>query len=464
MAEEAARKKQRKEDNDRSVASMFLRYFSVALSRSRTKNVTSYISSSRSGVYAADVLSRCLNENDVEFREIFERHTQGQYTPPTYKTVMQYVLRLSTEGKERVCRALKALLEEGILRSIAGDIWSQGGISIFGILVYWLDSDFQLHEHLLTAIPFSKVRHTGSELESATKIACVDMGLGEYSDDVDDSVDTVSDHIHATCSDNASNIISGWQCFDGHECGDHTTALIVHALLDEPQVKKVFNKLRGMTTHFSHSVIGAKLLRACQQRFELPESKPPKDNGTRSGWGGAYHQAHWFFVNQVAVQMYDVENPAKAATAVASPDGSIYKNHQLLIEEWDIVREAMYILHYAKIAMDLLQTTQTVTANLFLPVAGKLAHIAHADTPIKFETKPVSISNEHVKKAREIMYKECCSRFFNTFMDCKLEDFAVATFLDPQRKSFKFKYVNRWKRGEPLHMRMCGCFLLSQHL
>ncbi|KAK3284974.1 hypothetical protein CYMTET_7393 [Cymbomonas tetramitiformis] len=45
------------------------------------------------------------------------------------------------------------------------------------------------------------------------------------------------------------------------------------------------------------------------------------------------------------------------------------------------------------------------------------------------------------------MYKECCNRFFNTFMDCKLEDFAMATFLDPQRKSFKFKYVNRWKRG-----------------
>ncbi|KAK3259836.1 hypothetical protein CYMTET_31190 [Cymbomonas tetramitiformis] len=72
--------------------------------------------------------------------------------------------------------------------------------------------------------------------------------------------------------------------------------------------------------------------------------------------------------------MYDVENPIKASTAVPNPDGSVYRQHQLLLDEWDIVREAMYILHYAKIAVDLLQSTSTVTANLFLPVVGRLAY------------------------------------------------------------------------------------------
>ncbi|KAK3272024.1 hypothetical protein CYMTET_19655 [Cymbomonas tetramitiformis] len=32
-------------------------------------------------------------------------------------------------------------------------------------------------------------------------------------------------------------------------------------------------------------------------------------------------------------------------------------------------------------------------------------------------------------------------------MDCKLEDFVVATMLDPRYKSFKFKYAGRWMRG-----------------
>ncbi|KAK3267269.1 La ribonucleoprotein [Cymbomonas tetramitiformis] len=294
-----------------------------------------------------------LPEHDAEFRDIFQCIFKDQYTPPTYKLVMQNVLAISAEAKLRVVWYLKELLNEGILPSIGGDIWSQGGISVFGILVYWLDKNFVYHERLLAAIPFSDVRHTGSELERATKVACASFGIGEYRRDAadDDDVvtvleDTVSDFIHATCSDNASNIVNGWRCFDGHECCDHTIALIVKAYLDHPRVRKVFMKLRGMTMHFNHSVIGSKLLRQCQKRHDLPESKPPQDNDTRTGWGGACKQATWYCENQVAIQLYDVDNPTKAATAVPNPDGSVYKTHQLVGDEWDVVRESMYLLTF----------------------------------------------------------------------------------------------------------------------
>ncbi|KAK3276493.1 hypothetical protein CYMTET_15432 [Cymbomonas tetramitiformis] len=137
----------------------------------------------------------------------------------------------------------------------------------------------------------------------------------------------------------------------------------------------------------------------------------------------------------------------QSATAVANPDGSVYRQHQLLIDEWNIVRESMYILHYAKIAVDMLQSTQTVTSNLFLAVGGRLAYTCHADTTLMFEGKPVQITNEHVKAARELMYTNCCKRFFNDLIPCKLEDFAVATCLDPHLKNFRFKYVERWRHG-----------------
>ncbi|KAK3246768.1 hypothetical protein CYMTET_43707 [Cymbomonas tetramitiformis] len=177
-----------------------------------------------------------LPEHDQEFREVFYCLTKGQYVPPTYHTVVENVLKLSVEGKERLVRSLKDLKEEGILPSMCGDIWSQGGISIFGILVYWLDEYFEVHECLLAAIPFSNVRHTGVELEKATK---------------------------------------------------------------------------------------------------------------------------------VAVQMYDVESPLKANNAAPNPDGSVYRHHQLMLHEWDIVRESMYLLRYAKEAVDLLQSTKTVTGEPF---------------------------------------------------------------------------------------------------
>ncbi|KAK3246057.1 hypothetical protein CYMTET_44395 [Cymbomonas tetramitiformis] len=322
-------------------------------------------------------------------------------------------------------QSLKALLEEGILPSIGGDVWSQGGISIFGILVYWLDKDFNYHERLLGAIPFSNVRHTGDELEKATKTACADFGLGEYCQAGDniEAADTVTDYIHGTVSDNASIIVSGWNCFDGHECCDHTLALVVKGFLEHPVVKKVFSKLRGMTAHFNHSVIGGNLLKECQRRHNMSESKPPQDNDTRSGWGGACKQSCWYVHNQLAIQMYDVENPLKASTAVANPDGSVYKTHQLLPDEWSIVREAMYLLTCAKTAVDLLQYTK------------------------KYERHTVTITNEAVKEAREVAYKDLCKRVFNDLMDCKLEDFAVATLLDPRHKSFKFKYAEKWMRG-----------------
>ncbi|KAK3270756.1 hypothetical protein CYMTET_20864 [Cymbomonas tetramitiformis] len=126
-----------------------------------------------------------LPERDQEFRDIFKCISNGQYVPPNYHTVMHNLLELSVEGKERLVASLKGLLSEGILPSIGGDIWSQGGISIFGILAYWLDEKFEYHEKLLAAIPVSSVRHTAIELEKATKIACADVGLGEYDDSVD---------------------------------------------------------------------------------------------------------------------------------------------------------------------------------------------------------------------------------------------------------------------------------------
>ncbi|KAK3279386.1 hypothetical protein CYMTET_12727 [Cymbomonas tetramitiformis] len=194
--------------------------------------------------------------------------------------------------------------------------------------------------------------HTAEELEKATKVACADFGLGEYElvagEEGVIGVDTVSDYIHATCFDNASNMTVDWKCFDGHECTDHTLALVVRAFLEHPVVKKVFSKLRDMTTHFNHSVLGGNLLEECQKRHNLPESKPPQDNDTRTGWGGACKQATWYIVNQIAVQMYDVENPSKAATAVANPDGSVYKAHQLALEEWSIVQESRHVLAHVR--------------------------------------------------------------------------------------------------------------------
>ncbi len=183
-----------------------------------------------------------LPEKDKEFRDIFDVIFGSGYVPPSYKLVVQQMLALSAEGSRNITAAMDALREEGIRPSIAGDIWSEGGISVFGILVYYIDRNFEYCERLVSAIPFSDVRHTGVEIELATKRACSEIHIGHFREDVSpgDGEDTVSESVHCTVSDNASNIVSGWETFEGHECHDHTLALIVHTYLAQPEVAEVF--------------------------------------------------------------------------------------------------------------------------------------------------------------------------------------------------------------------------------
>ncbi|KAK3270734.1 hypothetical protein CYMTET_20886 [Cymbomonas tetramitiformis] len=113
-----------------------------------------------------------IGDSDRELRDIFECIFQGGYNLPGYTTVVQKILELSQDGKERVRDEIIGLLKEGILPSIAGDIWSQGGIAIFGILVYWIDAQFKFHEKLVAAIPFSEVRYNIFTYSYITRILC----------------------------------------------------------------------------------------------------------------------------------------------------------------------------------------------------------------------------------------------------------------------------------------------------
>ncbi|KAK3249525.1 hypothetical protein CYMTET_41045 [Cymbomonas tetramitiformis] len=54
---------------------------------------------------------------------------------------------------------------------------------------------------------------------------------------------------------------------------------------------------------------------------------------------------------------------------------------------------------------------------------------------------------EEVQSARGLLREDLCRKFFNQLIDSKLKDFCVATGLDPRYKSFKFKLVNKWRKG-----------------
>jgi hypothetical protein len=47
--------------------------------------------------------------------------------------------------------------ELGVGPCLAADIWGENGISLLGVLGYWVDISFVLHEKLLMYEPFSEV-------------------------------------------------------------------------------------------------------------------------------------------------------------------------------------------------------------------------------------------------------------------------------------------------------------------
>lgn len=83
---------------------------------------------------------------DKEYRDLWQRALQGAYTPPDRKTVKAHVVMLAKEGLDYIVSVNEALTETGLKVAIAGDIWSDRGVSILGICQYHIDENFKIHE------------------------------------------------------------------------------------------------------------------------------------------------------------------------------------------------------------------------------------------------------------------------------------------------------------------------------
>ncbi|KAK3287315.1 hypothetical protein CYMTET_5162 [Cymbomonas tetramitiformis] len=121
-----------------------------------------------------------------------------------------------------------------------------------------------------------------------------------------------------------------------------------------------------------------------------------------------------------AVQLYDVECPKKAATAVNNPDGSEYGDHQMYGCDWDVVRESTYVLCQHAAAIDLLQVIKTVTVSSILPIIGGLIYKVDPCRSLKYNGAAVSlVLNTDVQDARK-RYSD----------DLKRRKVAIVSFLE----------------------------------
>ena len=363
---------------------------------------------------------------DKEYHDIWNIAMRGAYTPPDHKIIMSNVLLLSGEGKKKLFDVNTSLRARGMKPAMAGDIWSDRGVSLLGLCEYYMSDDWTIKELVLAATPFSE-RHTGEAIDEKTRSACVAAGLSH----------DVFSTVFFPVSDNAANMISGWSGFGRGPCCVHTAQLSVHVFLNHSAIKPMREKEHGIVAHFSHAtgVDGLGALHKCQRECTLPEHHPVKDNDTR--WSSGHDQMEFFRVQQRAVQLYDVNHARKA--------GNAYSQYQMGLEDWRINQESVAVLQPVADWTQHMQGTKYPTLPLVLPTVYDLINGMKPDAALTLDFPGVpaydlepSEMHQGVLSARTAMHGDWVLRWITNLPDETKRTYAIASLLHPCFKSYNF--------------------------
>ena len=69
------------------------------------------------------------------------------------------------------------LLHSGVKPSITGDLWSDGGMSLFGIYAHGMTKSWKMEKYLIGLVAAEKERHTAENIAKWTKEALLQMNL-----------------------------------------------------------------------------------------------------------------------------------------------------------------------------------------------------------------------------------------------------------------------------------------------
>ena len=135
-----------------------------------------------------------------------------------------------------------------IIFYFAGDIWSENGVALLGVMGYWIDRNFELQEKLLVIEGWGVDAHTGDNIKKKTlEIMHNQWGIGESPEDV-------PNRVHGSTPDEGSNMLKGWNCFEGSSCVCHRVQNALKCALNcTPGVVALVKKVKGICSHFHRS-------------------------------------------------------------------------------------------------------------------------------------------------------------------------------------------------------------------
>ena len=100
-----------------------------------------------------------------------------RYSLPCQETVSKHLKLLGNEGKTLGRDFIVRLLKSGVKPSISGDLWSEGGMGLFGIYAHGISETWVMEKALIGLVACEKERHTADNIKKWTKEALLDIGI-----------------------------------------------------------------------------------------------------------------------------------------------------------------------------------------------------------------------------------------------------------------------------------------------
>ena len=119
---------------------------------------------------------------DPELRTLLARifelcKARLRYELPCKMTVRREIALLGHEGKVLGRDFLVRLIKSGVTPSISGDLWSEGGMGLFGIFAHGITETWVMEKALIGLVACEKERHTAENITKWTNEALEAIGV-----------------------------------------------------------------------------------------------------------------------------------------------------------------------------------------------------------------------------------------------------------------------------------------------
>ena len=209
------------------------------------------------------------------------------YEPPDDQALARAYRRQGALGEDAARSWVLQAKAEGRKISVAGDIWTDGEVSLLAILGYIILDGWIWSKRVLAVVEFSKMKHTASHIKKETLEALKSVGMEHAFEDVWRKV-----------SDAGSNMKKGWSDFDGGNqiCADHGIERSVLLYKKQKEILAMSTKRHGAATHMKYSTTSKNDINESQQLLQAATNKATRSNETR--WRSDHAESRWFRIHE----------------------------------------------------------------------------------------------------------------------------------------------------------------------